>query len=683
MFANNTDFNKKTVELLKKSVKTDKLEAHQSRVKDFLRYHKRSRGLLVDWDLGSGKTRVAVAIAESFKNDYNVKILTSKSLHDNMRDGIRKYISGSPEDKDAHIQKYYQFISLNAGNVLTKLGNIDEVLEEKLGSMIDEGTFEGSLVIVDEAHRLFNSIVRGSKNATKLYDLIMATRDIKLVFLTGTPIQNDPFELVPALNMLAGFPVMGDNYGDFQKYFIDPKFRPKVMDRMTGLVSYYAPKDKSVNFPRKLDMQVVEIPMSEYQYALYFTARKKERDQVTANITSAQNTGMRIPSVAGSFRMKSRQLSNFAPRGHIPRNPPVTSEELKEIPLDESVEGVSSEGVTGDTSPDYEMQAPKIPVLLQIIKSRANQIGIIYSQFLGSGLDIIARALEENGFSRFVVDNVDETNGTSDESEKGNLEGRYAVITGEIDTDERSAIIKVLNAPDNMHGGRIRLLLVSETGVEGLDLKNIRYAVAFEPFWNMARIDQFVARAVRYKSHIALPEEERDVQPYLFVTVLPLPAPSEPVPESIPEPGQRSVEKVSTEQVLWAKSIENKDKIDYFMTILRDASIDCFFNSPDVDACHICHPTDTPLYLPRDFVKDMSLHSPCKPLQEDTIQVSEIVVVDDTGKERKFSYAADADPVTMFNIHIYEYNPRLDAYVEIRNTHPLYEKIVEEVLKRS
>ncbi len=60
------------------------------------------------------------------------------------------------------------------------------------------------IIIVDEAHNSFNSIVNGSSNANEFYDIVMNTRNNKIVFLTATPIVNNVFEIVPALNMCAG-----------------------------------------------------------------------------------------------------------------------------------------------------------------------------------------------------------------------------------------------------------------------------------------------------------------------------------------------------------------------------------------------------------------------------------------------------------------------------------------------
>ena len=87
--------------------------------------------------------------------------------------------------------------------------------------------------------------------------------------------------------------------------------------------------------------------------------------------------------------------------------------------------------------------------------------------------------------------------------------------------EDRASIIKKFNNPANAHGKFIELLLISKTGAEGLDLKNIRHIHICEPYWNMARIEQIIARGVRYKSHIDLPKAEQNVQSYIYLSDYP------------------------------------------------------------------------------------------------------------------------------------------------------------------
>ena len=65
------------------------------------------------------------------------------------------------------------------------------------------------------------------------------------------------------------------------------------------------------------------------------------------------------------------------------------------------------------------------------------------------------------------------------------------------------------------------VILISSSGAEGISLKCVRQVHVMEPFWNYIRVDQVLGRAIRMKSHITLPENERNVEQYLYVSMLP------------------------------------------------------------------------------------------------------------------------------------------------------------------
>jgi SNF2 family DNA or RNA helicase len=623
MEINSTNFNKQFIELVKDARIPKNLSFHQVIPVEYL-LNTKGRGLLVYATMGSGKTRTMVAAAEAFRKKYKVIVLTSKSLHDNMREGVRKYYGNSkkPDEIEAHIQDNYTFVSLNSNNVAKHLSGIDDILEEQLGMVVDEGTLEGCMLLVDEAHRLFNSIVRGSKNAVKLYDMIMGSRNIKILFCTGTPIQNDSFELVACMNMLAGFPILGESYEEFHTYFSDPEYREKLKDRLSPFVSFYTPEDRSM-FPEQLPTDEIKVEMSDYQMGYYLIARKKEKDQTIESLSRPKRSTkpLQLPSPVGaSFRVKSRQISNC-------------------------VENISSFDL--ETLKKF---SPKTVKSLEIINSREKQNGLFYSQFKKYGSDVLAKSLEHNyGWNR--VNSIKTAKNTG----KG-----YAIISGDVPPMMRTELVNIFNSPANLHGEIIRLLIISETGAEGLDLHNIRYVIIYEPFFNKARINQIIARAVRYGSHKELEPSERNVQTYILIAVKP------------PTIKAEDAKEPSTDEILWMNSVLNMDKINYFLEILKEASIDCFFNHKK--DCHICTPTNQPLYS-KNMLKDLELPSPCIPYKEEDVIAYEVLV-----DGQKFSYSFDdPDRPSLFNIHVYRFDNSINSYIEINSSHPSYTTIVDSL----
>jgi hypothetical protein len=71
-----------------------------------------------------------------------------------------------------------------------------------------------------------------------------------------------------------------------------------------------------------------------------------------------------------------------------------------------------------------------------------------------------------------------------------------------------------------MYGEAIKLLMITSSGAEGINLRNTRFVHIVEPYWHMARLEQVIGRARRICSHQDLPEELRTVKVFLYISVL-------------------------------------------------------------------------------------------------------------------------------------------------------------------
>lgn len=130
----------------------------------------------------------------------------------------------------------------------------------------------------------------------------------------------------------------------------------------------------------------------------------------------------------------------------------------------------------------------KIDDVLGIIK-KGHQT-LVFTNWLEDGVEILKRVFEENDIT-------------------------YMVISGEVLPSERLEIVEKFN------NKRVQTLIITIAGSEGLDLKETRNVIILDPVWNKATIDQIVGRAVRYKSHIKLPPDQRYVDVYNMVLVSP------------------------------------------------------------------------------------------------------------------------------------------------------------------
>ena len=187
----------------------------------------------------------------------------------------------------------------------------------------------------------------------------------------------------------------------------------------------------------------------------------------------------------------------------------------------------------------------------------AEGIILIYSAYIDSGIIPMALALEEMGLTRYSGSGsnkakslfqvpptpiVDVRTMRPPSNKKDFKPARYVIITGDPRiSPDNDADVKAITSDDNIFaqgpagtafakdekgdkidisGSKIKVVLISQAGSEGLDFKAIRQIHILEPWYNMNRNEQIIGRGVRNFSHKDLPFEKRNVQIFLYGTIL-------------------------------------------------------------------------------------------------------------------------------------------------------------------
>ena len=195
--------------------------------------------------------------------------------------------------------------------------------------------------------------------------------------------------------------------------------------------------------------------------------------------------------------------------------------------------------------------------IAHILQSVLNSEGIVlvYSQYLDGGLLPVALALEESGLMNYNGDNMLKSPSVKENGLK------YALITGDKSlSTNNAAIVKAAGADDNMDGSKIKVILVSRAGSEGLDFKNIRQVHIMEPWYNTNRLEQIIGRGVRNCSHKNLPFSKRNVMIFLYGTKL----------ENDTESADMYVYRVAEEKAM---------KIGNVSRVLKETAVDCLLHA--------------------------------------------------------------------------------------------------------
>jgi superfamily II DNA or RNA helicase len=209
-----------------------------------------------------------------------------------------------------------------------------------------------------------------------------------------------------------------------------------------------------------------------------------------------------------------------------------------------------------------------------ILKSEG--IILIYSQYIDAGLIPFALALEELGFTRNGRDSLFKDAPTSPidsitmqprDTAGGNFSpAKYAMITGDdrISPDNQAEVNAITN-DNNKDGAKIKVVLISRAGSEGVDFKFIRQVHILDPWYTMNRIEQIIGRAVRSFSHKDLPFEKRNVEIYLHGTIL---------PDNKEEAADLYVYRVAEYKAVQMGRVAR---------ILKETAVDCLLNNDQVN----------------------------------------------------------------------------------------------------
>jgi hypothetical protein len=123
----------------------------------------------------------------------------------------------------------------------------------------------------------------------------------------------------------------------------------------------------------------------------------------------------------------------------------------------------------------------------------------------------------------------------------------------------------------NQHGRLIKVLMITASGAEGIDLKNTRFVHIMEPYWHHVRINQVIGRARRICSHMDLPEELRDVTVYMYLAVF-----GDEVMKTDKYSELKNIDQGESTDMSLYRIMDTKERLsERFLDVLKRTSIDC------------------------------------------------------------------------------------------------------------
>lgn len=325
--------------------------------------------------------------------------------------------------------------------------------------------FKPSVLIADEIHRSRDEDTLTNEAFNKVRPKIK-----KFIGLTGSMLSNKPSEIVPLVNLAAGGPVFRDIKSFDNDFLTHQKVRPGFLARtflrakpgevtkpknldafkkmVTPYIHSFSGNEEYLKHIPKVNKEVVHTTMSKEQQSYYDFANKKLPLWMRYKIANNIPPSKQEAVKLNAFLSTSRQISN----------------------------SISSFGGKDITPKMHSM----VHDIRHGIKHNPNFKSVTFSNYIDAGLKPFSRELTRNNIN-------------------------HAIFSGEESQEARTKIIKDYNR------GKLKHLLLSPAGFEGLDLRGTRLMQKMEPDWNPERSNQAIGRTARYMSHDYLPEKERNV----------------------------------------------------------------------------------------------------------------------------------------------------------------------------
>jgi len=330
---------------------------------------------------------------------------------------------------------------------------------------------EGKNVIFDEAQRLRNSGTKRSQIANYL-----AHKANKVLLLSGTPMQNHPSEIAPLVNIAAGKTVLPEDRKAFDSIYLKHvKDNPGFIRRMFGakFKDEYQPNNLE-DFKKRVSPYVLSYQMPKDKYSPTVRVHENQVEMDKNQVDVYHTLEHKLPG-------KIRQA--------IERKLPADKNNIGRLNAFLSATRQISNTPDKFYKEDGAQYSPKIKKLLENVKASPGK-SLIYSNYLDSGTTPISELLSKNKIP-------------------------HAVFSGKLNDVERKKIVNQYNRD------KLKALIVSSSGGEGIDLKKTRSIHILEPHWNTPKTDQVIGRGIRFNSHKDLSEKDRTVDIHKYYSTLP------------------------------------------------------------------------------------------------------------------------------------------------------------------
>lgn len=484
-------------------------------------------------------------------------------------------------------------------------------------------SLDNTLLIVDEAHN-----ITGNDWTNAVKKICAVSKNLKLLLLTGTPMKNAADDIISLIEIMN---IANHNYDKLPQIFTGNNHTldfvnggEKILrEQLKGKFSFISGGDKYL-FAVRNDIgiipdslkftRIVPVEFNKEQYEFYKSVtdqydnglEEHSRDVcnfILPNIVYNDKKGY-IEMVYGKKGL-DEVISNIKTNNkdfNLALKEFINKRSDKKVKNENDLIYLSGNSITGQfLKRDYlKLFSPKFHKALSNIESliegkKGPKTAFIYSNLVTLGINLFKQVLIQNGFVEFIENKEKTINSANDNTVcyycgKKKIEhdkvhshvyypASFIVITGDSDDEviedekkkQRRIVEEVFSSNENKEGKYIKLILGSKVISEGYNTKNIMEVHILDVYYNFARVDQVVGRAIRKNSHRFLYSKDNpypvvDVYKYCMVNKVP-----------------------TNEELLYQKAEKKHVMIKYVEHIIKQEAIDKYLtyqlNNKKINKC--------------------------------------------------------------------------------------------------
>ena len=401
--------------------------------------------------------------------------------------------------------------------------------------------FDNSLFIIDEAHNL---IPFGTKSQQKYQDLsnlkvfFEKVKNRRILIMTGTPMMNSPTDILHLINLMLPVGKKIKIWKDNEIIDNDSNITKQFLDEFTEAIKgrvSYLKQSSKVT--SSVNQGEIRDPFSKFKlnYLVMSTFQTK------AFLALKDNVDLGIEKQQASlFVFPNRDKDKDATVGLIGKK------------------GLENWNKNTTRRQKHELlfkhkkleeYSCKYADIIKTVQAGPYPVFIYCNVIVGGGLEMLQQIFELLDYKQM------ETAAGSPNS--------YILFTGSNTPSEE--IITAFNSKDNKDGKLCKVIMGSKAASEGYTFRNIKTEIIASPFWNNAETLQAIARGVRLNSH-------DDTDDTFHVKIRKL----------VAVPGKTTGKTNFGDDVKRYKKSEDKDilnkKVEH---IIKEYAFDCAFNKAD------------------------------------------------------------------------------------------------------